>query len=277
MDKNQIKKTVADLYENLPGNILGADTPFPGTSMYDSPLFGIGAADDPLFEEYKKTGVIGPWHMSPKEWLPGAAAVISLFFPLSSHIRLSNRESDTSASALWSYARVEGQEYINSFMEQFAAWFQDQGIETCVPSADPRWQQVAAGKGIEGYPEINNTTFGSRWSERHAAYVCGLGTFGLSKGLITKKGIAGRFGSVIINEPLEPDVRPYTGMYDYCSRCGACIRRCPAHAIDLDHGKDHTKCGPFVEASKTVLYPRYGCGLCQTGVPCASSIPAKTV
>ena len=30
----------------------------------------------------------------------------------------------------------------------------------------------------------------STWSERHAMYAAGLGTFGLSKGLITKKGMA---------------------------------------------------------------------------------------
>ena len=36
----------------------------------------------------------------------------------------------------------------------------------------------------------------STWSERHVAYVSGLGTFGLSGGLITAKGQAVRLGSV---------------------------------------------------------------------------------
>ena len=31
----------------------------------------------------------------------------------------------------------------------------------------------------------------------HAAYLCGLGTFGLSRGIITKPGMAGRFGSIM--------------------------------------------------------------------------------
>ena len=38
--------------------------------------------------------------------------------------------------------------------------------------------------------------YASNWSERHVAYVCGLGTFGC-QGLITSKGLAGRFGSII--------------------------------------------------------------------------------
>ena len=37
--------------------------------------------------------------------------------------------------------------------------------------------------------------------------------------------------SIIISEEMEADVRPYTGVYDYCTNCGACIRRCPVKAI----------------------------------------------
>jgi len=35
----------------------------------------------------------------------------------------------------------------------------------------------------------------SSWSERHAAYAAGLGTFSLNDALITPKGIAHRLGS----------------------------------------------------------------------------------
>lgn len=278
MEKEQLRRAAAELYERLPGNILSADMKIKkehiGTPMFDAPIIGFGAADDPLFAEYKKPGVIGPWHMSPEEWLPGAKTVISFFFPMSREVRESNREARWKASDLWAYARIEGQEYINAYMNAIAAWLRGQGCETCVPQADPRWQRLAAGKGIEGYPEIRKDSFGSRWSERHAAYVCGLGTFGLSKGLITEKGMAGRFGSVLIDASLEADARPYSGLYDYCIRCGACIRRCPARAIDLEHGKDHVKCGLCVKVSGVLHHPRYGCGLCQTKVPCETRIPA---
>ena len=277
MEKEEIRRLAEELHARVPGNVLCEDMDikeeYYGTQMYDAPILGFGSAADPLFEEYKKVGIIGPWHMSPGEWLPGAKTVISLFFPMSEEVRNSNRRAEHLASQLWAYARIEGQAYISAYMASMADWFRRQGFEACVPSSDPRWQGLAAGKGIEGYPEIREDSFGSRWSERHAAYVCGLGTFGLSKGMITEKGMAGRFGSIVVSACFEPDPRPYSGVYDYCIRCGACARRCPAHAIDMEHGKNHLLCRAHVMESRTVYKPRYGCGLCQTGVPCETGIP----
>ena len=113
----------------------------------------------------------------------------------------------------------------------------------------------------------------SRWSERYAAYACGLGTFGLLRGLITEKGMAGRFASIIVTETFEPDERKYTGVYDYCIKCGACARNCPANAISLKHGKNNIKCNKHVETMKKKYPPRYGCGKCQVGVPCEFRAP----
>ena len=277
MDKQQVKEECAALYRQVPGNVLRpTDQILPqyvGTALFDAPLVGFGAADDALFDRFKKPEVIGPWHMSPAEWLPGARTVVSLFFPMSMAVIESNRAAVEKASMLWVYARIEGQAFICAYTEAMCSWFRAQGREVCGPCIDPRFEKVVAGQGIEGYPEINNKTFGSRWSERHAAFVCGLGTFGLSKGLITGCGIAGRFTSVIITAPLAADERPYTEVYEYCTRCGVCARRCPAGAISLENGKDHLKCGSFVEASKVIYNPRYGCGLCQTKVPCEHGIP----
>ncbi|MBR1456243.1 MAG: 4Fe-4S binding protein [Oscillospiraceae bacterium] len=279
MEKEQIRRLVEELYAQVPGNILredmGIQPAYAGLRMYDAPIFGCGAADDPLFDTYKQVGVIGPWHRSPAEWLPEAKGVLAFFFPASSEVRASNREASPFSSVLWSYARIEGQAYISAFMNAVADRFRELGYTACVPTGDPRWQKLIAGKGIEGYPEIGPDSFGSSWSERHAAYVCGLGTFGLSKGLITEKGMAGRFGSVIVSAPLPVEPRPYTGVYDYCIRCGACVRRCPVQAIDPVNGKDHTICSPHVSASRVFHAPRYGCGLCQIGVPCETRIPLR--
>jgi len=103
--------------------------------------------------------------------------------------------------------------------------------------------------------------------------VCGLGTFGLSRGLITEKGMAGRFGSVITTLPLQATARPYTTFDAYCTRCGACIPHCPPDAISLEHGKDQAKCGAFVAGTLAAHRPYYGCGKCQVAVPCESKIP----
>ena len=279
INEETIRAYAKELWSRVPGNILsedmGIDPRYSGIRMYDAPLVGFGSANDPLFQTYKAPDVIGPWHMSPNEWLPEAQTVISFFFPTSEEIRKSNRQEEQIASTLWAYARIEGQNYILAYTEAMAAWFREWGYEACVPSADPRWQQLTAGKGIEGYSEIQEDSFGSRWSERHAAYVCAMGTFGLSKGFITENGMAGRFGSVLVSAALEPDPRPFTGIYDNCIHCLACVRRCPAKAIDPIHGKNHMICGAHVTASRAVHAPRYGCGLCQTGVPCESQNPIR--
>lgn len=128
------------------------------------------------------------------------------------------------------------------------------------------------------------TPYISTWSERHAAYAAGLGTFGLSKGLITKKGMAGRFGSVITNAEFSPSIRSYSSPFEYCIMCGACMEKCPVGAIDKARGyalgKDQLICGPYVGSSKLPPHGphqriRYGCGKCQSGVPCESSLPKK--
>lgn len=272
MNKNELKDLLLDIYATVPGNTI----PGIGQPIYESPLIGFGAAEDALFDEFKKTEVIGPWHMKPTEWLDGAKTVVSLFFPFSEAVRAPHRKSCGDIPFEWLYARVEGQALLDDIMRKTTEALSSRGIGTVVPAIDPRFKAMQGGKGgIQGYAEINENSFGSTWSERHAAYVCTLGTFGLSKGLITEKGIAGRFASIIIDLELEADKRPYTGVYDYCTKCGACIRRCPVEAISLDKGKDHNICGPWVDKSKETYAPRYGCGLCQTKVPCESGIPPQ--
>lgn len=277
MTRDDISVRVNELFNSVQGNVLTAQDKikkkYTGLKMFDAPLIGIGSAEDELFDEYKKTGVIGPWHMSPNEWLPEARTVISLFFPISEEIRESNRAEKSIGSQQWVYARIDGQAYIGKFMAELRNELEEAGIKACVPAIDDRFEAVKAGKGIKGFDEIDNKTFGSRWSERHAAYVCGLGTFGLSKGLITEKGIAGRFASIIVDAYLKPDVRQYAGIYDYCINCGACAKRCPVNAIDPETGKDHVKCHKNVIKSGIIRYPRYGCGLCQTAVPCEHERP----
>ena len=206
MDKNGLLREIRALYEECPGNTVSeAQALCPevmGEKLFEAPLLGIGSAEDALFTEYKKPEVVGPWFLTPTEWMESARTVVSLFFPFTEAVKKSN------------------------------------------------------------------------WSERHAAYVCGLGTFGLSKGLITNKGMAGRFVSVLISEELPADPRPYQGIYDNCIRCGACVRRCPVDAISLEKGKDHVLCGAWLDKMGEIHAPRYGCGLCQTKVPCESRNPS---
>ena len=41
-----------------------------------------------------------------------------------------------------------------------------------------------------------------------------------------------------------------------------------------ERGKDHAVCSEYLDRVKVRYSPRYGCGKCQTGVPCEHQIPA---
>ena len=122
------------------------------------------------------------------------------------------------------------------------------------------------------------------WSERHTAYICGLGTFSMSRGLITEKGMAGRFGSIVTNVVLPVRKREYSSLFEYCNHCGKCAINCPAGAIDvskdIEDAKDNQVCTEFItEVCRP--YQREGgphhhcCGKCQVNVPCQNGIPHR--
>jgi epoxyqueuosine reductase len=230
-----------------------------GITIYDEPLIGIASADDPLFLKLKDDTVVGKIHMTPQEWFKEAVSVISYFLPFSEEIRISNRHDKTIISTEWLYGRIEG-EALNSEVRRLIAQFiADSGGKAFIPTLDPNFKWVGST---------------SNWSERHVAYIAGLGTFGLHKSLITEKGCAGRFGSVITNLEFTPVERKYSGLYEYCSMCMACVKRCPGNAID-ETGKKHQPCFDFLGSIMKIYAPRYGCGKCQTKVPCEDCIPKK--
>ena len=278
MEKQQVIQAAERLFPICAGNQVAEEVAISaelaGLTIFEAPLVGIGSAQDPLFQTFLDPAVIGPWFKQPQEWLEGAQTVVSFFFPFTEEIRRANRKQTTDPSAQWLHGRIEGEAYLHSFITALGAWFEEQGIRTCAPMTDSRFLPVHNGNRFHEYGCVTEKTFGSNWSERHIAYLCGLGTFGLSKGLITEKGMAGRFTSIILDEKILPDERPYTEVYEYCIHCGACIRRCPAGAI-TEQEKDHTVCRPWLLQMAQRYAPRYGCGLCQTGVPCESRNPSR--
>ncbi len=275
MDKKRLIEELTELFLQCEGNIVSADAALEGCEgliMFDEPVFGISSADDDLYRIYKKKDVIGENFMPPEEWLPGAKSVISFFLPFTERVRSSNRGEPGETSPEWLHARIEGQAFIDAYTEKIKEYFDRRGVIACVPATDSRF----AVKGSV-LPPWNHKVLhiASNWSERHAAYASGLGTFCLTRGLISSKGVAGRYGSIIVNEAIEPDGRPYEGVYEYCIMCGECIKRCPAGAISLKHGKNQLKCKRWMDKTGKKYDPRYGCGKCQTGVPCESRIPGS--
>ncbi|MDP2919735.1 MAG: epoxyqueuosine reductase [Dehalococcoidia bacterium] len=258
--------------------------------MWEEPLVAFAAGDDPLFNEFKR--VVADTHLTPREALTlhvkeilktetppfESVSVISYVLPMPKETVDSNARETEGPSLRWNITRWKGQEFSAVLQKHIVALLEDAGYYAVAPEVAPLYKIFRTEGG-----------FASNWSQRHAAYAAGLGTFSLSEGFITKKGIAHRLGSIITNLKLQPSPHPYTHHLANCrfyakETCGECIARCPGGAIS-EKGHDKLKCSvvlfekqkPWLEGAHGPGYiGRYaGCGLCQTGVPCEHRIPVS--
>jgi epoxyqueuosine reductase QueG len=274
MDKASFERAVREYVENSRGNYIKKEAALRpelgGMKIFDEPLFGYITADDPFFAELKKPGAIGPHFMAPKEWFAGARSVVSMFLPFTAQIRESNKHDMDWPSDEWLHGRIEGAEFQNELCRFIESLLEEEGFAVLVPMLDPR----SSSKSPVTQNKEEQDFYTSNWSERHIAYAAGLGTFGLCAGIITAKGAAGRFISAITSVPYQSSGRPYTGVYEYCIKCGACARNCPGKAITVEKGKKHFLCSQFLDITRSKCKPRYGCGKCQVKVPCETGNPS---
>jgi epoxyqueuosine reductase QueG len=274
-----IRNMICRFVEESPFNRFPED----GEPYFDEPLVGFAAAEDPLFNDYKQ--IIGAFHRTPHEVMEigfgkgaPAASVISWILPITQPTRESNRRETAYPSAAWAKTRNFGEQFNAALRRHVTEWLAEQGHRAVAPQLEATWR------------EFTDTPVGraSTWSERHAAYAAGLGTFSLNDALITPRGIAHRCGSVITDLLLAPSPRPYPDHYHYHNclyyrekSCGVCIGRCPAGAISLQ-GHDKDACWHYVyvtavaAVAEKIGVTHTGCGLCQTKVPCEGRIPAGT-
>ena len=266
MTKSQIINSAIKFTNESPGNYVSTETAisqeYVGMRIYDSPIFAFGAPDDKLYIKYKSPDVVGNHFMAPSEWLPSAKTVISFFLPYTERIKSANARDNSWPADEFLHGSYDGRVFLKSLTAYVNRLLLEAGYESLIPTDDPRY---GMGSG--------DVRFTSNWSERHIAYACGLGTFGLSGGIITAKGMSGRLGSVVTTLDLPKDSRPYKGTYEYCTMCGICMSHCPAQAISFEGGKAHLPCSSFLDKTREKHKPMYGCGKCQVGVPCESGIP----
>lgn len=250
---------------------------------WQEPLVGFSRGDDALYAFFKED--IGAFFWTPLEIMEKSfpcnrfaaedLSVISWVLPQTEATRKAHRLEALHPSKRWTVSRMLGEEFNNHLRRYVESLLLAKGYSAVAPVLSPLWARQMSEK--YGYA--------SNWSERHAAFVGGLGTFGLSDGLITARGKSVRCGSVVAAVALPPTPRPYAGHQDYClhrsaGKCGRCAARCPAGAIS-SWGHDKEKCRTYIrQVANPYVEKQYGlavnaCGLCQVGVPCESGIPGR--
>ena len=261
--KNNLYKpgAEADMYKNIEVDGVA------GMRFYQHPIFSIARADAPGFATIKQPEVVGAHHLMPVDWLPSAKSVISFFLPFERDTVEANKLDPVYPSIKWLYTRVDGQRFLLALGAAVRDALIAEGYDAIAPYTEDRFiMRVGTGPVPDGG---DVPPYSSNWSERHVGVASGLGTFGLSTNFISRAGCAGRLISIVTDWETDPDIPDYTDWLGYCNRCGACINKCPAQAHYTDRqGKDHGKCGALIGKVSAEHSPRYGCGKCQSGIPC---------
>ena len=252
--------------------------------IWDTALVAAAAGDDPLFEFFRRD--IGSFHRTPQKIFRRAfpdiatdardISVVVWILPQTRRTRRDHRRESILPSERWARSRLRGEAFNNRLRTFVVERLARRGIPAVAPQLAADWSRETSAR--YGYA--------SSWSERHAAFAAGLGTFGLSDGLITPAGKAVRVGSAVARVRLETSPRPYSDPRAYClffagGKCRKCAERCPAGAIDAD-GHDKVRCRAYIrETTRPHARNAFGldanaCGLCQVGVPCEAGIPVRS-
>ncbi len=266
-------------------------TAFDNSPIVDEPLIAFANGDDPVFRELKTA--IGEFHLTPREimekyvaskrWQFGPAAdlarisVVSWALPLTHETLLPERSSPFGGSPRYNHSRWIGIKLYESVEQYVAALLEVLRCNALAPTASKFFE----------IKEMPGGWLAANWSERHVAYACGLGTFGLNGLMITARGCAVYLGSVVCDIELKPTPRPENRVAN-CpffrdGSCGRCMERCIASAISKD-GRSNVMCLSNLRdqqagkvrslgLDKDLVGPAPACGRCSTGLPCEDRIP----
>jgi epoxyqueuosine reductase QueG len=256
------------------------------------PVIGFADGRDPIFQEYKKKSIIGDFHLTPEEALvtylerqqktakenrPAAISVISVAFTSARNTRMSNQPNAAMASLRWSYAYGRAFGLMSETLSQVVSLLEAGSYQAVAPVCT---RPMSITISPDGLPYTD-------WSEKHAAYAAGLGTFGLNTGIITTAGLPVQLGSLITDLALTPTPREYDNYRAYClhyrdDSCQLCAKRCPSGAVNT-RAFEGKKCLFYTQndlpkinrelhgESKPDSHPM--CALCQIKLPCETGIP----
>ncbi len=257
-----------------------------GSLIFDPEvLVGFASGNDSIFEDYKK--IIGTFHLTPieaftkyceKNKLPIPSpfdnlSVVAFILSINEMTKKENfKYSKEMPAERWAHTRLFGEQSNQKLQKYLISELKKEGISAVAPMTERYMFKIRR--------KHENGVWASTWSHRHVCFAAGLGFFGLSDGFINEKGIAMRCGSIVINYklPSDADKRPEDPYNDYCLKCGACIKRCPADAINFKTRHDKQKCSLYVMDTVPFIKTNFGiniysCGLCQVGVPCENRPP----
>ena len=273
-----VEKLIHDFWADSPENTLSNGT---GEKAWQEPLIGYARATDPLFEKY--CADLAPFYWSPQQAFAMAfpeqaisakeLSVISWVLPQTAATCADQRQENKLPAERWARSRDFGEKFNCALRLHLTKELTAAGYPAVAPERLPTF----------AYQQSERFGIASNWSERHTAHIAGLGTFGLSDGLITPQGKAVRIGSVIARIELPQTEADYSGYQDWClwfarGSCGVCIKRCPAGAIS-EAGHDKGKCFAYIrEVTAPHAQKSYGteatpCGLCQVRIPCENKVP----
>lgn len=243
------------------------------TGKWRTPLVGFADANHPDFPKLRK--LVHPEHEMPWEVLRGAKTVIAYFVPFTEKIARGNA-GEGLASPDWALCYEQTNAMFPRLNERVISFLKENGC------------RAAVSKEASVFDREKIT---SRWSQRHIAYLAGLGTFGLNNMLITDMGCCGRLGTVVTDLDCESD-RPIGEEYCLYKRkgvCMACVQRCPTGALTAQ-GFRRDVC--FARCRENArVYTQFGnsyasaagqeaedsgsevCGKCLVNLPCTMKKP----
>lgn len=136
-----------------------------------------------------------------------------------------------------------------------AVFLEKQGY-TAVPQR--RHQQIMAEENGTNPEVAYDAIYRGRDAEHQmrfldAAVKCGIGEKGMNGALLTEDyGPMVRYGFVLTDAIIEPDMLPKPHL---CDHCGACAKACPGHAISEDGEADAWQCAVYYNGANGTKNP----------------------
>lgn len=230
--------------------------------LWRRPIVKFADAESPEFLRLRQS--VLPDHSLPHQILPGAKIVISYFLPFCQQAAESN-VGGRYASPLWVKAYQQSSQLLPIINETICEALRQAGHRAAIP------QDVGyAGPGI----------YKSRWSQRHIAWIGGMGTFGLYNLLITDSGCCGYYSSVVTNLDAPPDqiLEEERCLWRSRGLCGQCLRQCVGGAWAQGEFLREKCLEMCLETARyygrgELEQPADACGKCAVGLPCSLGVP----